>query len=214
MPTKPIEEYQQITEPKPVISVSNATAKKDIEGSKHFKPSKKTPGIIKTKPVDERRKFRDVIKINVSAGDGGSGCTSFARAKRVREAPPDGGDGGNGGNVILHTSEINNFRTMSTYHHNAENGKNGSGNNRLGRNGKDKIIIIPTGTIVKDITNVNETIIVADLDKQNVELLIAKGGEGGKGNRFFLSPQNRSPQDHTKGILGEKKIRIRIKINC
>jgi len=176
---------------------------------------KKTPGIIKTKPVDERRKFRDVIKINVSAGDGGSGCTSFARAKRVREAPPDGGDGGNGGNVILHTSEINNFRTMSTYHHNAENGKNGSGNNRLGRNGKDKIIIIPTGTIVKDITNVNETIIVADLDKQNVELLIAKGGEGGKGNRFFLSPQNRSPQDHTKGILGEKKkIRIRIKINC
>jgi len=134
----------------------------------------------------------------------------------VREAPPDGGDGGNGGNVILCTSDIiSNFRTMSIFHHNAENGKNGSGNNRLGRNGKDKIIIIPTGTLVKDITNKNKTVVIADLDKKNDKLMIAKGGEGGKGNRFFLTPQNRSPQHHTKGIPGEKKkIRIRIKINC
>ena len=148
-------------------------------------------------------KFLDEAKIHLKAGDGGSGCISFRREKFVEYGGPDGGDGGSGGNIVFESEE--NLNTLIDFryqqHFKAENGKNGSGKNRTGLNGKNIVIKVPVGTVIMD-SDKNE--IYKDLVKKNERFLILKGGKGGVGNLRFKSSTNQAPRKSTKGKEGEE----------
>lgn len=148
--------------------------------------------------------FIDNAKIKVKAGKGGNGVNSFYRDKLTRKGHPDGGDGGRGGSVIIRVSA--DVHTLLDFqyrrHFKAKDGKNGSGKKKKGAGGADCIIKVPAGTLIFDkITN----ILLADLTEEADELVIAKGGGSGKGNR--------SHRDATDGSSGEEKdIRLELKL--
>lgn len=150
-------------------------------------------------------KFIDEAKIEVIAGNGGNGSASMRREKFIEYGGPDGGDGGKGGNVYFVIN--NNMNTLTKYHFTrrfqAGNGLNGKGSDCYGRNGKDIILEVPKGTIVRDI---NTSEIITDLTEDNIYFLIAKGGSGGFGNLHFKSSINRAPRQKTNGTKGESKI--------
>jgi GTP-binding protein len=152
-------------------------------------------------------KFVDEAKIFVRAGKGGDGCVAFRREKFVPKGGPWGGDGGKGGDVILRA--VRNKKTLIDFyfkkHFFAENGENGSSNNKKGKDGEDLIIKVPCGTVVKEIKNGEEKVI-ADLVNEGDNLIVAKGGKGGLGNIHFKSPTNQAPRIATKGEEGEEKI--------
>ncbi|MFO7889807.1 MAG: GTPase ObgE [bacterium] len=149
-------------------------------------------------------KFIDEVEITVVSGKGGNGCVGFRREKYVPNGGPDGGDGGRGGDIIFKSnnnlSTLADVRHVSTYK--AENGKNGSGSNKKGKNGKSVIIHVPCGTIIKDGKN-NK--ILSDLNKNNQEFLAAKGGRGGRGNTRFKQASVQSPDFAEQG--GEAQVR-------
>lgn len=125
--------------------------------------------------------FIDKAKIVVRAGNGGNGCTSFYSDKRTRYEKPDGGDGGDGGNVIVRASQHVFTLLDLQYRHEfkAASGKHGSGNNRKGKRGEDKIILVPVGTqIIEEASGC----LLEDVSADNQEVIIAKGGHGGWGN--------------------------------
>mgnify|MGYP001218122615 FL=1 len=146
--------------------------------------------------------FIDYVKIYVSAGSGGNGCVSFRREKFIPKGGPDGGDGGNGGNVII--TADSNLNTLQDFKYKkkylAENGFNGLKNNKKGSNGKDIIIKVPIGTVIKK-NGMNE--IFADFVDVNSKKIIAHGGRGGKGNARFASSTNQSPRRYEKGTKGD-----------
>lgn len=157
-------------------------------------------------------KFIDEAEIYVKAGDGGNGAVSFRREKFIPKGGPDGGDGGKGGDVIFKaTTSLNtllDFKYKRKYI--AENGKNGSGNNRTGRCGKDLIIPVPVGTTIIDLET-NQ--VIADLVNDGQEFIVAKGGFGGRGNAHFATPVRQTPRFAEKGIPGEeKKIKLELKL--
>jgi len=135
--------------------------------------------------------FLDEAKINVKAGNGGNGMVAFFNLKDGRKKVPSGGSGGKGGDVIIKAYE--NISTLYGFkkkiHFKAENGKHGQSNNKKGEDGKDLIIRVPVGTIVKD----NRGKIVADLNKAGDKIIIAEGGTGGRGNASFVSSRRRFP---------------------
>jgi GTP-binding protein len=141
--------------------------------------------------------FIDEVKISVKAGKGGDGCISFRREKYIPKGGPDGGNGGEGGKIIfkavynIHT--LINYRSQKKFF--AENGVNGSKNNRTGRNGEDLILIVPVGTIIRDANT--------DLVKENQQVIIANGGIGGKGNAGFVSSIRQAPNFAEKGDIGQ-----------
>ena len=145
--------------------------------------------------------FIDEVHIDVSAGDGGDGCLSFRRAKNLPKGGPDGGDGGSGGNIVLKSNES--LNTLARFRYEkyfvAESGKKGLSNNKSGANGKDLFIEVPVGTIIYDESFDHK---VADLDSDNKEVIVAKGGKGGSGNVRFKSSTNRSPRRTTQGQEG------------
>jgi len=126
--------------------------------------------------------FVDQVKIKVIAGYGGEGVNSFYRDKFKRCGIPDGGDGGKGGDVIIRANK--NFFTLYDFqfrrHFKAEDGKNGSSKKKKGRDGRDLIIDVPVGTIVKDLKT---ECILRDLDSPNESVIVAIGGRGGRGNQ-------------------------------
>ena len=142
--------------------------------------------------------FIDEVFINVSAGDGGNGCLSFRRAKNLPKGGPDGGDGGSGGNIIFRANS--NLNTLAQFRYekffSADAGKNGLNKNKSGANGEDLLLEVPLGTIIYD-DSVEEKI--GDLDSDQEEIIVAKGGKGGFGNARFKSSTNRSPKKTTKG---------------
>jgi len=148
--------------------------------------------------------FIDQIAIHVKAGDGGNGCVSFRREKYVPKGGPNGGDAGRGGSVILKASPgirtLVNLRYQSFFK--AENGGNGKGSNKTGRNGADCIITVPVGTIVKD--NNHTEHILGDLKKYDDIYLAAKGGRGGRGNARFATSTNQAPRYAERGSPGEE----------
>ena len=152
-------------------------------------------------------KFVDEVEIFVKAGKGGDGCVAFRREKFVPKGGPWGGDGGKGGDVILRA--VRNKKTLIDFyfkkHFFAENGENGSSNNKKGKDGEDLIIKVPCGTVVKEIKNGEEKVI-ADLVNEGDNVIVAKGGKGGLGNTHFKSPTNQTPRIATKGEEGEEKI--------
>jgi GTP-binding protein len=147
--------------------------------------------------------FVDTAKIVISAGHGGNGAVAFHREKYVANGGPDGGDGGRGGNVVLvpdpNMSTLMDFRYKRKYA--AEPGADGSSAKKSGRDGKDLVIRVPQGTIVRD-AETNEVI----QDMSGVErFVLARGGRGGWGNQHFATPTRQAPRFAKAGLPGERR---------
>ena len=147
--------------------------------------------------------FVDQVKINVKAGNGGNGMVAFRREKYVPNGGPDGGDGGNGGNIILVADKS--LRTLMDFRykrkHVAKNGEIGGTSNCYGKSGEDLYIKVPVGTIVYD-AETNRAL--GDLKKDKQELLVARGGRGGKGNAHFATSTRQAPRFAQPGEKGEE----------
>ena len=137
----------------------------------------------------------DTAKISIKAGNGGEGCVSFRREKYVPLGGPDGGDGGKGGDVIVVASEGHHMLTAFRFIRSFKAGDGGNGRGRLksGKSGKDCILEVPVGTIIKEQGESGQEEIVADLTKNGTKFILAVGGEGGKGNKKFARSENRTP---------------------
>ena len=148
-------------------------------------------------------KFIDHITISVKAGNGGMGCIAFLREKHRPKGGPCGGDGGHGGNVIFKVNhQLVTLQDISLQkQYKAENGAHGKGKNMHGKNGKDIIISVPPGTIVK---NVETQQILIDLVSSDSEYIAAKGGNGGFGNARFKTQTQTAPRIANDGQVGEK----------
>ncbi|NLK01079.1 MAG: GTPase ObgE, partial [Clostridia bacterium] len=156
--------------------------------------------------------FYDRARVRVRGGDGGNGVVAFRREKFIPKGGPSGGDGGRGGNVIFRTDEglrtLIDFKYQSHYH--AERGRHGEGQKRHGRGGSDLIVRVPVGTIIRDLGTGK---VVCDLVHNDQEVLVAKGGRGGRGNARFASAQNRVPGIAEKGEPGEEReIELELKL--
>lgn len=145
--------------------------------------------------------FVDIAKVSLKAGKGGDGAVSFRREIYIPKGGPDGGDGGKGGDIIFradkNTNTLIDFRFTPIL--TAEDGKNGSGTRSAGRSGKDLIVDVPVGTVVK-----KDGAIIADLTRDGEEAIIAKGGDGGFGNAHFKSSTRQAPIIAEVGEPGEE----------
>ncbi len=147
--------------------------------------------------------FIDKIQISVKAGAGGNGAVSFRREKYVAKGGPDGGDGGNGGNIIFEIDEGSNTLLAFRYKRKfiAENGENGSGAKRHGKNGADVVIKVPRGTIIRNAENGK---IIKDMS-DGERFTVCKGGRGGWGNKHFATPTRQIPRFAKDGLPGDAK---------
>ena len=157
-------------------------------------------------------KFIDEAKIEVAAGKGGNGATSFRREKFVPRGGPDGGDGGKGGSVWAEADENTNtlveYRFVKRYQ--AKNGEKGHGSDRYGAGADDIVLKMPVGTLIRDL-DTDE--IVADLTHHGQRVCLAKGGKGGLGNIHFKSSVNRAPKQSTPGEEGEtRSLQLELKV--
>ena len=156
--------------------------------------------------------FVDYVKISVKSGSGGKGSTHLRREKYIPKGGPDGGDGGRGGHVIIRANPQ--LWTLFTFkfkkHFKAGNGGDGSGSRKSGPKGKDVIVEVPYGTIIKD--SISEKVIV-EINKDNTELIVLQGGLGGRGNYHFKSSTNQTPRYSQKGISGkEMNLTLELKV--
>src|SRR6202047_5305019 len=172
--------------------------------------------------------FVDRIRIHAKAGDGGNGCVSFRREKFVPRGGPNGGDGGKGGDIVfrtdVHTDNLVDFYFRPLL--NATRGEHGMGENMYGKAGKDAVYKVPAGTLIyrippqilepppteerldeppaKLVLSLADCELVADLREENQELVLSRGGSGGRGNTHFKSSTNRVPRQFTEGEPGEE----------
>jgi GTP-binding protein len=148
--------------------------------------------------------FIDYTEIEIHAGNGGKGAIAFRREKYVPKGGPSGGNGGKGGDVIIRAHH--NLSTLLDLKHKkvfkAGNGEPGGTSLKDGKNGKNILIKVPIGTIVRDFETKK---IICDLDKDLREYLIASGGKGGRGNSNFATPTNQAPRIAEPGMPGDKK---------
>ena len=156
--------------------------------------------------------FVDYVKIHVSSGKGGSGSTHLRREKYVAKGGPDGGDGGRGGNIVFVSDK--NLWTLYHFkfkkHFKAEQGHNGSKSRSSGANGKDEIIKITVGTVVKDLESGE---ILFEPISDNEEKVVVPGGKGGLGNWHFKSSTNQTPKYAQPGLEGhEKQLLLELKV--
>lgn len=151
--------------------------------------------------------FIDYTKIFIKSGDGGNGCISFRREKYVPKGGPNGGDGGNGGHIVFRASAQLNTLVDFSYkrHHKAGRGVHGLGGDKNGRNGKDEIILVPCGSVIK---NFETGEIVEEMLYDGEEKVLLKGGRGGKGNTHFKTSTNRTPRFAERGKPGEEMMII------
>ena len=156
--------------------------------------------------------FVDELTIKVIAGKGGDGCTSFRREKSVPMGGPDGGNGGKGASIIFRVDKglktLIDLRYMKIIK--GKKGENGQGSNRNGANAEDIIIKVPEGTTVMDEAT-NQ--VIADLVGENTEVVVAKGGRGGRGNAAFRTQSDTAPKFSELGEPGEEKtLKIELKL--
>ncbi|SEK81624.1 GTP-binding protein [Carnobacterium iners] len=148
--------------------------------------------------------FLDQVTISVKAGNGGNGMVAFRREKYVPDGGPAGGDGGHGGSLIFIVDE--GLRTLMDFrfnrHYKAEDGENGMSKSMHGRGAGDSLIKVPPGTIVRDI---DTGIVMGDLIHEGQQLVVAKGGRGGRGNKRFATPRNPAPEVAENGEPGEER---------
>jgi GTP-binding protein len=156
--------------------------------------------------------FIDHVNIHVKSGKGGDGMVHFRREKFVPLGGPDGGDGGKGGDVIFEVKST--LNTLSAFRPNqkfaADEGKNGGGSQMTGRGGKDLIIYIPPGTVIYD---AETGALLGDLTTPGQQLLVCKGGRGGRGNQHFVTARNQAPRAAERGEPHEEKVlRLELKL--
>ncbi|MEK7850863.1 MAG: ATP-binding cassette domain-containing protein, partial [Deltaproteobacteria bacterium] len=156
--------------------------------------------------------FVDYAEIEVWGGKGGNGCVSFRREKYLPKGGPNGGDGGKGGDLILKVDP--DLSTLLDFHYKriykAGNGKHGEGKDRTGKEGKDLVVKVPPGTVVKDKKSGE---LLGDLVSPGDLFVVAKGGRGGKGNAHFKSSTNQAPRFAQPGEKGEmRKIVLELKL--
>ena len=156
--------------------------------------------------------FIDRVTVRVSAGTGGSGCTSFRREWREPLGGPDGGEGGRGGDVLIRGDT--NLGTLLDYTYRdkwaAERGEHGMGSNKTGRSGESVVLPVPPGTVVKDAESGE---ILAEILESGQEVVICRGGRGGKGNSFFATATHQTPREWQPGEEGEERtIELELKL--
>jgi GTP-binding protein len=158
--------------------------------------------------------FIDEAEIDVKSGKGGDGMVHFHREKYVPRGGPDGGDGGRGGSVMLEVQAT--LNTLAAFRHTiryaAEDGKGGGSNNKFGKSAEDLIVPVPPGTVVYDVSSgVRE--LLGDLTNPGQQLLVCKGGRGGRGNTHFKSSINQIPRTAERGVPGqEKRLHLELKL--
>lgn len=145
--------------------------------------------------------FTDRAQINAEGGHGGMGCLSFRREPKIPRGGPDGGNGGRGGRVVLvaddQVTDLSRFRHH--VHHRAANGGHGQGKARHGHAGADLLVAVPPGTRV-----IRDGHVIAELADVGERVPVARGGDGGIGNRAFRSSTNRTPRTTVPGAPGEE----------
>jgi GTP-binding protein len=154
----------------------------------------------------------DEVTIEVEAGRGGDGVSSFRREKFVPRGGPDGGTGGTGGSIWLEARAEENTLAGFRYrpHYRAERGRNGEGAGRTGRSGEDLVLGVPAGTLVYEEPTGE---LLGDLTEAGQRLLVAQGGRGGRGNASFATPTNRAPRKHENGSPGgARKLRLELRL--
>jgi len=156
--------------------------------------------------------FVDYAEIQVIAGTGGSGAEAFRREMGVAHGGPSGGDGGRGGHVILRADPQ--LWTLLDHryqqHYRAERGQHGQGKNRTGRDGEDLYVRVPVGTVVRD-AETGE--LLGELTTPGQELVVARGGRGGRGNARFATPTRQAPRYWEPGEEGEqRRIALELKL--
>jgi len=146
--------------------------------------------------------FADRAILYCRAGDGGNGCSSFRREVYVPRGGPDGGDGGDGGDIILQADEnLGSLGNLAGHRHwKSERGEHGQGSQCTGRGGKSTVILVPPGTLVKDLKHGH---LLKDLQHHGDTLTVAKGGRGGRGNMRFATSTHRAPRECEAGFPGE-----------
>jgi GTP-binding protein len=146
----------------------------------------------------------DYAKVRATGGDGGRGCVSFRREKYVPKGGPDGGNGGRGGSVILVVDP--HLRTLldcrETQEFRADSGRPGSGNNRTGKDGRDLVVRVPAGTVVRDLGTGE---VLCDLTEAGARHSVVRGGRGGRGNAEFATPTHQAPRRADPGEPGETR---------
>ena len=146
--------------------------------------------------------FVDIAKIKIKAGDGGNGAVAFHREKYIAAGGPDGGDGGRGGNIVFKVDD--NLATLADFRYKrkykAENGADGSGSHRNGKKGKDLVIRVPRGTVIRE---AESGAVMADMSGDE-EFIGAKGGNGGWGNSHFATSTRQAPRFAKSGAPGEE----------
>ena len=155
--------------------------------------------------------FLDRVKITIKAGNGGNGATSFLHTAQTADGGPDGGEGGKGGDIIfVSTKDLNtlyDFRFHKKFV--AENGENGSKRLKSGANGKDIIIKVPCGTVIKDAVSDK---VIADLYQDEMSFTALRGGHGGHGNAYFKSSIKQAPHySQTGEITVQKEVLLELK---
>ena len=149
-------------------------------------------------------KFVDYVTITVRSGKGGPGAVAFRREKYEPHGGPAGGDGGDGGSVRLvadaHLYTLLDLRYNR--HHFAPNGQPGGGGNKKGKDGEDIVLRVPPGTVISD-TDTGE--VIGEVTEAGDELVLAKGGRGGRGNTFFKSATRQAPKFAQEGEAGEER---------
>lgn len=156
--------------------------------------------------------FVDTVTVTLSAGKGGNGVVAWRREKFIPKGGPSGGNGGKGGSIILQTeaqiTSLEGFRNRRIIK--AENGNPGGGALKQGRGGRDLILKIPCGTLVK---NAKTKEVLFDFTEDKQEWLICKGGRGGRGNASFRSPTHQAPNICTEGTPGQNiEIELELKL--
>jgi GTP-binding protein len=156
--------------------------------------------------------FYDQATISVKAGRGGDGAMSFRREAYVPRGGPDGGNGGRGGDVILvvnpHLNTLMHFQHKRKFV--AQDGRNGLGKKQTGRSAKPLYVEAPPGTVVRD-ADTNR--VLGDLTRRDQQLIVAKGGRGGRGNAAFATPTNQAPRMAENGTPGEARVlRLELKL--
>ena len=157
-------------------------------------------------------RFVDEVDIHVRGGDGGNGCASFRREKFVPRGGPDGGDGGKGGDVVLQATNAK--QTLLDFHFQrhfrAARGAHGRGKQQAGKSGADLTLLVPVGTEVRDGDSGE---ILRDLTRDGDRYVVARGGDGGKGNMHFATPSRQAPRFAQKGRTAEERhIRLELKL--
>ena len=157
-------------------------------------------------------KFLDQAKIFIQSGDGGAGCVSFRREKYIEFGGPNGGDGGKGGSVYFEAVE--NLNTLIDFryrqHFKAHKGQNGMGSQMTGAKGEDIVIKVPVGT---EILAEDQKTVIVDMVEPGQIFMIAKGGDGGRGNMQFKSSVNQAPRYAEPGWPGQEMwVWLRLKV--